>query len=32
MRAVLIDRGGRHPEYAGPRIKDLHGVVTALSL
>jgi FMN phosphatase YigB (HAD superfamily) len=32
MRAVLIDRGGRHPEYAGPRITDLHGVVTALSL
>src|SRR5688572_4847719 len=30
MRPVLIDRDGRHPEYAGERVADLHGVVAAL--
>jgi putative hydrolase of the HAD superfamily len=32
MRPVLIDRDGRHPEYAGQRITGLHGVLAALSL
>ena len=30
MRPVLIDRDGRHPEYAGERVADLHGVLAAL--
>ena len=30
MRPVLIDREGRHPEYAGERVADLHGVLAAL--
>ena len=30
MRPVLIDRDGRHPEYAGERVADLHGVLGAL--
>lgn len=30
MRPVLIDREGRHPEYRGERIADLHGVLAAL--
>lgn len=30
MRPVLIDRDARHPEYAGERVADLHGVLRAL--
>jgi putative hydrolase of the HAD superfamily len=30
MRPVLIDRDGRHLEYAGERVADLHGVLAAL--
>jgi hypothetical protein len=30
MRPVLIDRDGRHLEYAGERVTDLHGVLAAL--
>ena len=32
MRAVLIDRDGRHPQYAGHRVSDLNGILAALSL
>jgi len=30
MKPVLIDRDARHPDYAGHRVTDLHGVLTAL--
>jgi HAD superfamily hydrolase (TIGR01509 family) len=30
MRAVLIDREGRRPEFAGERIVGLQGVLTTL--
>jgi len=30
MRPLLIDRDARHPEYAGARIVDLHGLLAAL--
>ena len=32
MRPVLIDRDGRHPTYAGHRVSDLNGVLSALAL
>jgi putative hydrolase of the HAD superfamily len=30
MRPVLIDRDGRHPEYKGERVADLHGLLAVL--
>jgi len=30
MRPMLIDRDGRHPEYAGERVVNLHEVLAAL--